>query len=105
MNKLKQRWKISNNFQLIVIIIVFSITGSSSIYLAKPVLEWLGIERVNFSNTWLSTSFYWLLRILVIFPIYQLLLIIYGTLLGQFKFFWSFEKKMLNRIGLGFLVK
>ena len=57
MNKLKQRWKISNNFQLVVIIIVFSITGSSAVYLAKPVLEWLGIEKVNFSNTWLSTLF------------------------------------------------
>ncbi|MEO2052565.1 MAG: DUF6787 family protein, partial [Allomuricauda sp.] len=28
-----------------------------------------------------------------------------GSLLGQFRFFWAFEKKMLNRIGLGFLIK
>jgi hypothetical protein len=24
-------------------------------------------------------------------------------LFGQFKFFWAFEKKMLKRLGLGFL--
>lgn len=105
MKRLKQRWGISSNFQLIIIILVFSITGSSSIYLAKPVLDWLGIEKINFSYYWWSNSLYWVLRILFIFPIYQVLLIIYGSLLGQFRFFWAFEKKMLNRIGLGFLIK
>jgi len=28
-----------------------------------------------------------------------------GWLFGQFKFFWAFEKKFLNRLGLGFLFK
>ncbi|HCO85018.1 MAG TPA: diacylglyceryl transferase, partial [Arenibacter sp.] len=44
-------------------------------------------------------------RILLIFPIYQFLLVIYGWLFGQFKFFWEFEKKMLSRMGLGFILK
>jgi len=32
MEKLKEKWGITNNFQLIIIFIVFAITGSSSVY-------------------------------------------------------------------------
>jgi hypothetical protein len=48
---------------------------------------------------------YWPIRIALIFPIYQLTLPIAGFIFGQFKFFWEFEKKILKRIGLGFLFK
>jgi len=37
----------------------------------------------------------------LIFPIYQITLPLVGWLFGQFKFFWDFEKKMLQRMGLG----
>jgi len=33
---------------------------------------------------------YTLLRILIIFPIYQILLILVATVFFQFKFFWEF---------------
>mgnify|MGYP000331681181 CR=1 FL=1 len=105
MNKLKKRWGIESSFQLIIILIVFSITGSAAVFIAKPFLGWVGLERGNFPDAWWSASVYWTLRIMVIFPIYQILLVVFGWLFGQFKFFWSFEKKMLNRIGLGFLFK
>ena len=105
MDKLKKRWGIHSNFQLIVIFIVFAITGSSSVYVAKPFLEWIGMERANFSDAWWSSWVYWTLRLLLIFPFYQILLVIYGWLFGQFRFFWNFEKKMLSRMGLGFLWK
>ncbi|MGI9552045.1 MAG: DUF6787 family protein [Aurantibacter sp.] len=105
MDKLKERWGIHSNFQLIIIFIVFAITGSSSVYVAKPFLEWVGMNRGAFSETWWGATVYWTLRILLIFPFYQVLLIIFGWLFGQFKFFWGFEKKMLSRMGLGFLFK
>ncbi|TLP79634.1 DUF6787 family protein [Maribacter sp. ACAM166] len=104
MQRLKERWGISSNFQLIIIFFVFSITGSSSIYVAKPFLTFIGLQQSNFPDTWWGGTLYWSLRILLIFPFYQILLVIYGWLLGQFKFFWEFEKKMLRRIGLGFLL-
>jgi hypothetical protein len=43
---------------------------------------------------------YWPLRIGLIFPLYQVLLVLIGALFGQFNFFWGFEKKMLRRFGL-----
>lgn len=105
MQRLKERWGISSNFQIVIIFIVFAITGSSSVYVAKPFLDFIGLEQSYFPSTWWGTSLYWILRILLIFPFYQILLVIYGWLLGQFKFFWSFEKKMLSRLGLGFIFK
>ena len=103
MEKLKERWGVTSNFQLIIIFIVFSITGSSAVYIAKPFLAFIGLNQETFSDAWWGNLLYWLLRILCIFPFYQILLVIYGWLFGQFKFFWTFEKKMLNNLGLGFL--
>jgi len=105
MEKLKERWGITSNFQLIIIFIVFAITGSSSVYVAKPFLELIGMNRETFSEALWGGFIYWALRILLIFPFYQILLVIFGWLFGQFKFFWGFEKKMLSRMGLGFLFK
>jgi hypothetical protein len=41
--------------------------------------------------------------LVLIFPFYQVLLVFIGFLFGQFTFFWNFEKKMLNRMKLGFI--
>ena len=105
MEKLKKRWGITSNFQLLVILVVFAITGSSAVYVAKPFLEWVGMSRDNFPDAWWSGWVYWTLRLLLIFPFYQVLLVGYGWLFGQFRFFWNFEKKMLRGMGLGFLLK
>lgn len=99
MDDLKKRWGIQTNFQLTIIFIVFAITGSASAWLSKPFCFWLGITKEYFG--------YWFtpVRLILIFPLYQVLLVAIGFLFGQFKFFWAFEKKMLKRMGLGFLFK
>ena len=99
MNNLKKRWGIETNLQLTVIFIVFAITGSASAWLSKPFCIWLGITNEDLGH-WFTP-----IRLILIFPIYQVLLVVIGFLFGQFKFFWAFEKKMLKRMGLGFLFK
>tara|TARA_R110001583_G_scaffold21803_1_gene82432 strand:+ start:789 stop:1094 length:306 start_codon:yes stop_codon:yes gene_type:complete len=99
MEKLKQRWGIESNFQIVVILIVFAVTGSTAVKFAAPLTEFIGLHK-DVVNPWI----YWTIRILIIFPIYQVLLIAFGWLFGQFKFFWNMEKKMLRRLGLGFLL-
>lgn len=98
MANFKERWNITSNWQLVVILIVFAITGSTSAYLSKPILTLLGIVRGE-TNGWI----YWPLYIILIFPVYQVLLVSFGFLFGQFAFFWSFEKKMLRSMKLGFI--
>lgn len=99
MQKLKQRWGIESNLQLTIIFIVFAITGSASALLSKPVCLWLGITK-EYLGLWFTP-----VRLVLIFPIYQVLLVAIGFVFGQFEFFWNFEKKMLKRLGLGFLFK
>ena len=100
MKKLKQRWGIESNWQLFVILLVFSVTGYSSLVIAKPILNIVGLSQET-TNPWVYRP----LWLLLIFPFYQVLIVLYGWLFGQFKFFWDFEKKMLRRMGLGFLIR
>jgi hypothetical protein len=98
MANFKERWNIKSNWQVFVIILVFAITGSSAAMISKPILHWLGISKETH-----HILLYLLLYILIIFPIYQILLVSFGFLFGQFQFFWAFEKKMLRSLKLGFI--
>lgn len=94
--KLENKWRVDYKWEMIAIFIVFAITGSLSGKLAGPLVHWLGLDAENIPG-----ALYWTLRILLIFPIYQILLVLIGWLFGQYQFFWNFEKKMLKRMGLG----
>lgn len=98
MQQLKKRWGIESNVQLAIIFIVFAITGSLSAWLSKYACAWLGITKEDL-GFWFTP-----VRLLLIFPIYQLLLVLTGAIFGQYKFFWAFEKKMLRSMKLGFLL-
>lgn len=98
MEKLKERWGLKTNWDVIAVLIVFAINGSFSAWVAKPITGFLGLSSETL-NPWI----YYPLRILLIFPIYQTTLPIVGWLFGQFNFFWEFEKKFLSRLGFGFL--
>jgi hypothetical protein len=97
MNKLKKRWGITSNWQFYVIFTVFALTGSASAFLSKPVTNYIGLTKDSLGY------FYLPVRLLLIFPIYQLLLVFIGYLFGQFSFFWTFEKKLLRRIKLDWI--
>ncbi len=98
--KLSNKWIVQYRWEMIAIFIVFAITGSISAKLAKPITHYIGLEQESVGG-WI----YWPVRILIILPIYQVLLVLFGWLFGQFTFFWNFEKKMLKRMGLGFLIR
>ena len=94
--KLESKWIVDARWELIRIFIVFAITGSSSVLLGRPFITMLGIsEKV------LNPILYWFLFVLISLIFYQILLVFWGWILGQFNFFWQFEKKMLRRFGLG----
>lgn len=98
MASFKERWNIKSNWQVFIILVVFAVTGSTSAYISKPILALFGITKQTVSE-WI----YYPLYIILIFPVYQILLVGYGFLFGQFKFFWAFEKKMLRNLKLGFI--
>jgi hypothetical protein len=88
-NRLKEKWGVQSALQVLLILVVFSLAGSTAVLLRKSFFELIGITA--HTAFWLKTIVY----ILFLFPTYQALLLIYGALLGQFKFFWAKERKML----------
>jgi len=100
MSTLKERWGITSNFQVVLIIIVFSLNGSFATYIAKPATGLFGLHSET-SNPWL----FWPVRILLVFLIYQFTLPLVGFFFGQYKFFLKFSKKTLSRIGFSRVFK
>lgn len=94
-NKLENRWVVKQKWELIRIFIVFAVTGTSSMFVSRPVIALLGITKEN-----LNPLLYWFLFIIIGIIFYQILLVFFGWLFGQFEFFWKFEKKMLKHFGL-----
>tara|TARA_B100001057_G_scaffold489072_1_gene574627 strand:+ start:67 stop:363 length:297 start_codon:yes stop_codon:yes gene_type:complete len=92
---LKDKWNLKSNFQLVIILIVFAITGSSSLYISKPLMEFLSISTDS-----MNIISYWILRFIIVTIVYQFVLLVVAFVFGQFNWFWNFEKKMLKKMGL-----
>ncbi len=97
--KLEKKWKLTFRWEMIRVFMVFALTGSSSALIGRPLLKIIGVTKDNF-----QPLVYWILYLLIGFLFYQILLVTFGWLFGQFKFFWNFEKKMIKRMKLGFLL-
>ena len=84
MDKLKKLFRVSSTYQLVVVFIVFGITGSLSLVISAYISDFFNLDNI-------------ILSIITVLVIYQVLLIIIGTLFGEFDYFWDMEKKILSR--------
>ncbi len=91
-HRIKQNWGIQSRTQFLVIMLVFSITGFSILFVKAWLFAILGI------GSDLSLGWRILLFAGLTLPLYQVILLFYGFVFGQFKFFWAFEKRMLGRL-------
>ena len=92
MKKLRDFFKVDSNIRLLIVFIVFSVAGSLSLVVADNIFSYL----LEFED---HDSLYWFFRIIILFPIYQVLLIVTGTIFGEFRYFWEIEKRILKRVG------
>ena len=93
--KIALRLKIKSPFQFFAVMMVFSVTGSLSLIVSRPILIFSGLDP-EITNIY----FFWFLRIFILFFVYQALLIVIAFFFGQFTYFWEIEKKMLRRFGI-----
>lgn len=91
LDQLKERWKLKNLFQVVIVLIVFSLTGFTVLFIKEPLLSLIEVSEAY--ETWASVAYY-----ILILPIYQVILLIYAFIFGQFTFFWEFEKKTFRRV-------
>jgi hypothetical protein len=90
-DKLKKKWGISSNLDFIMIMLVFSLAGMS-ISFARPFV--FHVLHLDHAPLWVKIVVY----LPLIVPLYQCGLLVFGFLLGQFKFFWEWEKKWVARL-------
>jgi hypothetical protein len=88
--KLQLRWGAGGAFQVLVILLVFACTGLTVVYCMKPALRLIFGDVIP---VWARIAY-----LILILPVYNLVLLMYGFLFGQFRFFWEFEKKFFNRM-------
>lgn len=94
LQRLQTKWKLDSLFQAVMVLVVFACTGFTILFIKNPILDFFGIERGG-ENGWQNT----LLYLLLVLPLYQIFLLIYGFIFGQFSFFWEKEKQIFRRIG------
>ncbi len=91
LDRLKARWKLKSITQVWVVLLCFALTGFSILFLKHPILNLFSSPENR--GIGFSIAYY-----ILILPIYNLVLLFWGSVFGQFKFFWEFEKKMFRRM-------
>lgn len=90
--RLRAKWGLSSHLQVVIILLVFSLTGMTVLLLRKTLFSWLGFD--DQTGFWIKSIVY----VVFIFPAYQLLILFYGSVFGQFRFFWDKEKQMVKAL-------
>tara|TARA_B100000282_G_scaffold287159_1_gene254407 strand:+ start:1277 stop:1558 length:282 start_codon:yes stop_codon:yes gene_type:complete len=90
-NNLVSFFGANSKFHLLKIFIIFGLAGSFSVILSDPLLQLVSIE--NFIS---NKFFYWLIRLILIFPIYQFVLIGLALVFGEFRYFKKFFTKFIK---------
>lgn len=90
MDRLGRRWGVSPG-RVVLILLVFACTGFTVLFLKRPVVAYFAGDG---EQPLLFTVLYYIL----ILPVYNVFLLIYGALFGQFQFFWAFEKRFFGRL-------
>ena len=81
----------NSKLHLLKIFIIFGLAGSLSVILSEPLLQLVSIENY-ITNKFL----YWLIRLILIFPIYQFVLIGLALVFGEFSYFKKFFTKFIK---------
>ena len=92
-NHLKNKWGIRKNRDVVLILVVFALAGSTVLKVADLIYNGLGYNDETHGFIKFFTYF------ILVLPIYQVLLLMYAFLLGQFYFFWAKFKKILKWFG------
>ena len=92
-NNLINLFGASSKFHLIKIFIIFGLAGSLSLVFSDPLLELISIEKFISHKI-----LYWIIRLILILPIYQFVLIVLALVFGEFQYFKKFFIKFINYI-------
>lgn len=91
--KWQRKWGLGPR-QLLWVLVVFAITGTTTAWVAREAVQWTGWTSDGHWGRRLG------LRLFILLFGYQIILLTVAFLLGQWKFFWGYEQKLLRRMRL-----
>jgi formyltetrahydrofolate-dependent phosphoribosylglycinamide formyltransferase len=86
---LRARWNVGAQ-DLLFIIIVFALAGFTTALLTRSITGWLQLES--------DTIVYWVMKLLVLFFGYQLIILLWALPFGQFVFFLKYEQRIWGKL-------
>ena len=89
--RLAKRWNVPVS-RVLLILLVFACTGTTVMLLKRPIVAWVSGDATE-PRTLFTVLYY-----ILILPFYNVILLIFGALFGQFSFFWAFEKRFFARL-------
>ena len=84
-HRLKSKWNLNSLTQVWIVLLVFACTGFTIMFIRQPLMNLIGLERPDQLG-------WYVLYFIGILPVYQVVLLMYGALFGQF------EKRMVRRM-------
>jgi hypothetical protein len=93
LSKLQAKWKLESLLQVVLVLLAFACTGTTVLLIKTPIFALLGVDMEE-GGFWKTV-----LYLLLVLPLYQALLLAYGFVFGQFRFFWEKEKQFIKRMG------
>jgi hypothetical protein len=91
LSKLQYKWKLTSIFQVIIVLIIFALGGSTCAFLGKKYI----MPLFNFESRHMG---YWLVYIIVVTILWPICVMFYSILFGQYAFFKSYLTKMGKRM-------
>ncbi len=88
--RLKSKWNIHSDRDFWLIMLTFALAGMSIMPIRAIIFPLIGIKVTT--PLWIKILVY----IPLFLPIYQLGLLFFGLVLGQFPFFWEKEKRLVR---------
>ena len=87
--KLERMFKARSKMHLLVIFLIFGISGSASIFVSDIVLDFLNLEKFD-----VPRFIYWPLRLFLLFVCYQFILLFVSACFGEFKHFSKYSQRI-----------
>ena len=88
-DKLEIMFRARSKLHLLVIFLVFGISGSASIFVSDFVLVFSNIEKFE-----IPRLLYWPVRLILLFFCYQVILLLVSTCFGEFKHFSKYTQRI-----------
>ena len=87
---LERLFKARSKRHLVVIFLIFSVSGSASLFVSDIVINLLNIQALNNSRV-----LHWILKILVMVFCYQFILLLVSFCFGELKHFSKYTQRVL----------